>query len=273
MDYCSGSPMENYSGVDSRSVADVTPAEVLSVLQPIWFSKPETASRVLQRMKAVFDSAILRGTRERANPCIGVTRELGTDHKRANHHAAIPWRAVPEFVRDLRVRAANQSTKLALEFLILTAARSGEVRGARWSEFDFGQSLWLIPGGDPVTQRRTKTGEPHVVPLAPRAIKILEEARTANAAELVFPGTRGQILSDSTFSKLMREGGAAGTPHGFRSSFKDWAAETGVRDEVSEAALGHSDANRVRAAYRRTRFLEERIGVMRDWADHVCKSE
>ena len=252
--------------IGKRPVADITAAEVLEVLQPIWFSKAETAARVLQRIKAVFDSAILRGTRERANPCIGVTGELGTDHRKVSHHAALPWKEVPGFVRALGQRRANKATLLAIEFLILTAARSGEVRGALWSEIDLDQKLWTIPG------RRMKGRETHVVPLSDRALEVLGDARSAHDGAVIFPGVKGQPLSDNTFSKLMREMHIRGTPHGFRSAFKDWAAESGVRDRVSEAALAHADANRVRAAYQRTRFLEERVGLMQSWANFATQA-
>ncbi len=252
-----------------RPVAEITAAEVLAVLEPIWFAKPETASRVLQRIKAIFDSAILRGNRERANPCIGVTRELGTEHRKVTHHAALPWRDVPAFVRDLRQRPVMPATKLVFEFLILTATRSSEARGALWSEIDLERRLWTIPGSDANTGRRMKSGEEHVVPLSSRAVAILHEARELHDGPLVFPGTKGQPLSDNTLSKLMRDAGLAGTPHGFRSAFKDWASEAGVRDEVSEAALAHSDPDKVRAAYRRTRFLRERVELMERWACHV----
>ena len=152
--------------IGRRPVADVAAAEIVEILTPIWFSKPETASRVLQRLRAVFDSAILRGTRERANPTIGVSAELGTDHRRVQHHQALPWSEVPKFVLELRQRPTTLATRLAFEFLILTAARSGEARGALWSEFDLDKRLWTIPGFDPVTGRRMKTGELHTVPLS-----------------------------------------------------------------------------------------------------------
>ncbi len=252
-----------------RPVAEITAAEVLSVLEPIWFAKPETASRVLQRMNAIFDSAILRGNRERANPCIGVTRELGTEHRKVMHHAALPWQDLPGFVRDLRQRPVLPATKLVFEFLILTATRSSEARGALWAEIDLERRHWTIPGSDDNTGRRMKSGVEHVVPLSSRAIAILHEARGLHDGPLVFPGTEGQPLSDNTLSKLMRDAGLAGTPHGFRSAFKDWASETGVRDEVSEAVLAHSDPDKVRAAYRRTRFLQERVELMERWACHV----
>jgi integrase len=258
--------------IGRRPVADVTAAEVIAILKPIWFTKPETASRVLQRVRAVFDSAILRGTRERANPCVGVVNELGTGHRKVQHHPALPWRQVPAFVRFLRQHSCNPTTALALEFLILTASRSGEIRGAVWTEVNLELKTWTIPGHDPATGRRMKGGETHVVPLSSRALAILQLASRHNEGQLIFPGNKAQPLSDSTLSKLMRDAKIAGTPHGFRSAFKDWAAEAGVRDEVSEAALAHADSNEVRAAYRRTRYLEERTGVMQSWADFVCNS-
>lgn len=156
-----------------------------------------------------------------------------------------------------------------MEFLIHTAARSGEVRGALWQEVDLASCLWSIPGHNSVTARRTKTGEAHTIPLSTGAIAVLREARLLHDGAVIFSGITGRPLSDNTFSKLMRDAGVAGTPHGFRSAFKDWAAEAGVRDEVSEVALGHSDRDKVRAAYRRTRFIEERKIVMERWASFV----
>jgi integrase len=259
-----------FPAIGRRPVAEITAAEVIEVLNPIWFTKPETASRVLQRIKATFDSAILRGTREKANPCIGITRELGTDHRKVAHHPALPWRDVPAFIATLRSRPAMPSTRLLFEFLILTAARSGEARGALWSEIEHADRTSTIPGFDPTTGRRMKSGEAHVVPLSNRAIKVLAEARKLHTGALIFPGAKGQALSDNVLSKLMRDSGIPGTPHGFRSAFKDWAAETGVRDEVSEAALAHTDRDRVRGAYRRTRFLEERRILMQRWADFLA---
>ena len=151
----------------------------------------------------------------------------------------------------------------------MTAARSGEARGALWSEIDITARTWTIPASEPLTGRRMKAGATHVVPLSDRALEVLSGARLLCEGPLIFSGTKGQALSDNTLSKLMRDGGVPGTPHGFRSAFKDWAAETGVRDEVSEAALAHADRDKVRAAYRRTRFLEERKLLMQRWAELV----
>lgn len=255
--------------IGDRPVAEISGADVIAVLKPIWFAKPETASRVLQRMKVTFDSAILRGTREKANPCVGVSQELGTHHRTVRHHAALHWQDVPVFFRNLRERPMRALTRLAFEFLILTAARSGEVRGALWVEIDLAKRVWTIPGNDPATGRRMKSGREHVVPLSDQVLSVLAEAKAVQVCPLLFPGSKGQALSDNTLSKQMRDAGVAGTPHGFRSAFKDWAAESGVDDAVSEATLAHTDKNVVRAAYRRTTFLDERVGLMQRWADFV----
>ena len=259
-----------FPAIGKRPVADITAGEVIDVLKPIWFNKPETAGRVLQRVKATFDSAILRGTREKANPCIGVAQELGSLRRTVHHHPALPWREVPAFVQTLRKSAASDATRLLFEFLILTIARSGEARGALWQEIDLAQKTWSIPGFSAETGRRMKNRETHIVPLSDRAVEILGRARTLYDGPLIFPGPSDQPLSDNTLSKMMRDGKSVGTPHGFRSAFKDWAAERGVRDEVSEAALAHSDRDKVRAAYRRTRFLDERKILMQNWSDFVC---
>lgn len=257
--------------IGKRPAADITAGEMIDVLKPIWFDKPETAGRVLQRVKATFDSAILRGTREKANPCIGVAQEFGSLRRTVQHHPALPWPEVPAFVQTLRRSAATETTRLLFEFLILTVARSGEARGALWEEIDLAQKTWSIPGLSVETDRRMKNRETHIIPLSKQALRVLKKVRKLNPqASLIFPGANELPLSDNTLSKLMRDGAVAGTPHGFRSAFKDWAAERGVRDEVSEAALAHSDRDKVRAAYRRTRFLEERKILMQSWSDFVC---
>jgi integrase len=258
--------------IGSRPVAEVTAAEVIEVLKPIWFSKPETAGRVLQRIKATFDSAILRGTREKTNPCVGITRELGTDHRKVRHHRALRWQEVPVFFENMQSRGLMPVTRLLFEFLILTVARSGEARGALWREVDIEGRTWTIPGSDPASHRRMKSGESHIVPLSDRVIDVLSEARKLHGGYLIFPGVKGRPLSDNVLSKLMRDWDVPGTPHGFRSAFKDWAAEAGIRDEVSEAALAHADRDTVRAAYRRTRFLDERRVLMQRWAEFLTST-
>jgi integrase len=188
------------------------------------------------------------------------------------HHRALRWQAVPAFFTSLRSRSPMPVTRLLFEFLILTVARSGEARGALWREVDINGRTWTISGLDRASGRRMKSGEPHVVPLSNRVVEILSEARKLHGGDLLFPGANGHPLSDNVLSKLMRDWGVPGTPHGFRSAFKDWAAEAGIRDEVSEAALAHADRDTVRAAYRRTRFLDDRRVLMQHWAEFVTSS-
>ena len=253
--------------IGRRPVADIGAGEILLVLRPIWQSKPETAARVLQRMDAVFKSAIVLGHRERASPTLGVAQLLGPQLRPAGNHPAVPYLQVPGLVAKLHChRGLSPITKLALELLLLTACRSGEVRGARWEEFDRAQNTWIIPASRLKTRRRRH--QPHVIPLGPRAISILEEVFAFRSdSGLVFPGVMpGRPLSENTFGKaLVSLGFKNVTAHGFRSSFKDWCAESQVRDEVSEAALGHLVAGKVRAAYLRTQFLRERADLALRW--------
>ena len=255
--------------IGHRPIADIKPTEILEMFSPIWNVKEETARRLLQRVDSVFVSAIMRQWRDRVSPCLGVGRELGSSRQNRKHQPALPWSEVPGFIRDLRNRGGMTASRLALEFLVINANRSGEVRGAVWSEFDLGAKLWTIPA------ERMKMKRGHVIPLSCRAIEILDLARAANPiGDLVFPSTKGQPFSDMTLTKRLRDMGlyTRATAHGFRSSFKDWCAENGVRDEVSEAALAHSDKNQVRAAYLRTNFLEDRIGLMENWSKYCCKA-
>jgi integrase len=271
------STMEMYvfPRLGNRPVAEILSGEVLAVLEPIWHAKPETAKRVLQRMQAIFDSAILRNWRERASPCIGVAQALGgTAHRRVQHHAALPYEAVADFLRELRRSHARLETRLAFEWLILTATRSGETRHAGWSEIDAARRIWIIPG-----QRMKGSGgnrREHHVPLSDRCLQILDEARVLKrSSSLLFPSDRtGKPLSDMTFTKLLRDLGYGGrvTAHGFRSSFRDWATEVEkVREVVAEAALAHAVRDKTEAAYRRTTYLEDRRTLMQRWAVHICE--
>lgn len=263
------STMEAYvfPTIGSQAVADVTTGQILDVLSPIWFAKPETAKRVLQRLEAVFKTAILRGHRERASPCVGVAQELGTRHRSVAHHRALPYVQVPDFLGRLRTVNGWPATRLAFEWLVLTATRSGETRLARWSELDERTARWTIPAD------RMKAKREHIVPLSPRCLEILHALRAvypSEASSLLFPGTRARTpLSDMTLTKVLRDMGLGdqATAHGMRSAFKVWCAEVAkVRDEVSEAALAHATPEKVRAAYLRTAFLEEREPLMAAWA-------
>ena len=255
-----------FPSIGDRPVAAIETREVIDLLMPIWFSKPETGKRVLQRMAAVFETAIIRGVRERASPTIGIAAHLGTGHRKVEHQASMPWREVPKFVKFLRTPSPRRHpvTALAFELLILTAGRSGEVRGATWTEIVDGGATWTIPG------IRMKGRVEHRVPLPVRCRELLGEARKFSAdSHLIFPSPRtGTALSDMVFTKLLRDQGMAVTAHGFRSSFKEWCATVAkVPDEVSEAALAHADTNRVRAAYLRTDLFDERRPLMEAWAE------
>jgi integrase len=218
-------------------------------------------------MEAVFKSAILRGYRQRVSPCVGVKEELGTRHYKLSNHRALHYRRVPGFLAELRLGNSQPATRLAFEWLILTATRSGETRLARWDEIDEQARLWTIPA------RRMKAKRNHVVPLCNRCLEILKLAHAMYpSSEFIFPGTKlGSPLSDMTFTKVLRDMGYAteATPHGMRSAFKDWCAEIAkARDEVSEAALAHAITGKVRAAYLRTEFLDERKALMMTWGNY-----
>ncbi|QCO04229.1 tyrosine-type recombinase/integrase [Azospirillum argentinense] len=247
--------------------------EVRDVLLPIWLEKPETARRVRQRIGTVLDWAATKGYREGENPVRSVTKGLPKQKDDAEHFTALPYVEVPAFLS--RLRETNQTgpvVKLAMEFLILTAVRSGEMRNARWSEIDVEAKLWTIPGP------RMKAGKPHVVPLAPRAVAILKAARGLarkpdDPDALVFEGSKaGKPMSDMTLTMLLRRLEMKATAHGFRSSFRDWCAEaTNFPREVAEAALAHALESKVEAAYRRSDLLEKRRKMMEAWARH-CES-
>jgi integrase len=259
-----------YPTIGDRPVADVTPAEIIALLQPIWHTKRETATRVLQRMAVAFQSAIVRGDRMHANPCLGVRDELGRARPKVQHRRALTWSLVPKFVDDIEHwPRVTLSSKNALLFIIYTACRSEEVRGARWSEIDLVARDWVVPAS------RMKMKREHTVPLSDVAIDLLQRAKQARhgGSDYIFPSSTGSILSDNTLSKLMRDAKVDGTPHGFRTSFKVWASETGVRDEVSEAVLAHGDPDKVRAAYRRTTFLDDRRIAMHAWGQFASSAK
>jgi integrase len=237
---------------------------VRDILLPIWLDRPETARRVRQRVKLVVDWAAAKGYRP-ALDLNGVSKALPRQPKSDNHFAAMPYEQVPSFVSSLRVSGETMS-RLALQFLILTAARSGEVRGATWPEIDLEARTWTIPG------KRMKAGKAHVVPLSDGAMTILGRVADMRVGDdaTIFPGTKGQPLSDMTMLKIIRDRKLPFSVHGFRSAFKTWAVEaTSFPDAVSEAALAHIDANKVRAAYSRTDFRQQRIDLMETWARFI----
>jgi integrase len=246
-------------------VSEITGPMVRNVLAEIWLIKPETARRVRQRIGAVLDWAYASGYRETEAPMRSISKGLPRQPtKGSSHFAAMPYADVPAFMTRLSER--ESFSRLALQFAILTAARSGEVRGATWDEVNFDTQLWIIPAG------RMKAKREHVVPLSEPALAILKrcnELRLKDEA-LIFPGSRPkQPMSDMTLTKLLRELKYPFTAHGFRSSFRDWASEeTDVQGEVAEAALAHMVRDKTEAAYRRGNLLEKRRALMAQWGDY-----
>ena len=245
-------------------VDQITGPMIRDLLADIWLAKPETARRVRQRIGAVLDWAYASGYRETDAPMRAITKGLPRQPRRDNHFAAMPYEDVPAFVQRLRER--ESFSRLALEFAIFTAARSGEVRGATWGEFDPEKGLWKL------SKDRMKAYREHVVPLTRRPLRIVERCARLRikGCDLVFPGMRrNRPLSDQTLTKLLREMGEPYTAHGFRSSFRDWVSEeTNHPSDVAEAALAHTVANKVEAAYRRGNLLEKRRLMMEDWANY-----
>lgn len=242
----------------ARLVSDIDADSIQSVLLPIWLTKGETARRVRQRIGVVLDYSHGKGWRDTEAPMRAVNKLLGgIKQAEKGNFAAMPWTDLPDFM--VKLRAAGSSIgRLALQFLILTAARSGEVRGATWGEFDLEQAEWRIPGA------RMKAGKPHLVPLTEPALAILKDLRglfTGKETDPVFPGMKGKPLSDATLNKALRVSGGVGTVHGLRSAFRDWAAETGFNNDWAEAALAHSvsgQEGKTVAAYKRTSYFDQR---------------
>ena len=247
-------------------VSEIEGPLIRDVLAPIWLAKPETARRVRQRIGTVLDWSYARGLRTTEAPMRSLSKGLPRQPKKDNHFAAMAYSDVPGFLERLRDR--ESVGRLGLEALILTAARSGEIRGATWSELDLKAALWTVPA------MRMKMGRTHIVPLSPAAVAVFEQARKfkTGVGDLVFPGQNvKKPLSDMTLLKILRDMELKVTVHGFRSAFRDWAAEkTDYSGEVAEAALAHAVSNKVEAAYRRTDFLDKRRLLMADWAA-FCK--
>jgi integrase len=250
-------------------VAEVTAEHVVEILRPIWSAKSETASRVRMRIEAVLNAAKLMGWRTGENPAVfkgGLEAVLPPISKvrRVRHHPAMPFNDLPTFFTTLRQREGISPR--ALEFCILTAARSGEVRNARWDEVDLESGMWIVPAD------RMKAGREHRVPLSEAAVAILKAMPRLANSPLIFPGNGGKPMSDMTLSAVLKRMELAHfTVHGFRSSFRDWAAETTHHaNETVEMALAHSIANKVEAAYRRGDLLAKRRELMEDWAKFLA---
>lgn len=258
-----------YPVMGQLPVAEIGTAHVLKLLEPIWRDKPETASRIRGRVETVLDAAKARGYRQGENPARwrGHIAQILPARPRLTrgHHKAMPYEVVPAFSARLRERDAMAAR--ALEFVILTATRTSEVLGATWAELDLDKATWTIPA------ERMKAGTEHRVPLSPRTVKILEGVKPLNKAWL-FPADNGGKLSTMAMSMLLRRMKADCTVHGFRSSFRDWAAErTGYAHEVCEMALAHVIGNKSEAAYRRGDMFDKRRRLMADWMAYCANGD
>ena len=250
----------------ARNVDRITTADVMSVLLPIWNTKQVTAKRVRQRIGAVMKWSIAAGYRtdNPAGEALGAALPKQTASK--VHHPALPFREVGAALA--RLRGSNQTywaAKAVFEFMVLTAVRSGEARGAKWSEIDLDAATWTVPG------ERMKAGHEHRIPLSRAALAILENAKQyRDTTGLVFPGARSKVMGPNALSNYLHENGVKAVPHGFRSSFRDWAAEeTDAPREVCELALAHIEGSATERAYRRTDLFERRRELMQEWADYL----
>lgn len=254
-----------WSRLGDLKVNEIEGPIIRDVLAEIWLEIPETARRVKQRIGTVLDWCYAKGYRPSEAPMRSLARGLPRQPRKDGHFAAMDYEAVPQFLADLQERKLSIS-RLALELLILTATRSGEVRGARWDELNENCTVWTIPA------ERMKAGKAHSIPLSPHAVALFRQASRFRIAtcDLVFPGQSGKApISDMTLLQLLRGMNVTATAHGFRSSFRDWVADqTDFPREVAEAALAHTLENKVEAAYRRTDFFEKRKALMEEWGQY-----
>lgn len=247
-----------------RPVSDIQAADILSVLQPIWTTKSETARRVKQRIGTVMKWAIAQGYRT-DDPTIALNQVLPKQNRKPKHRAFLPYTDVSACLNVIKQSDAMLSTKLAIELLVLTATRSGEVRLANWREINFEARTWIIPA------ERMKMKEEHIIPLSDRALEVLQEATALGDDGLIFPGMRsGRAMSDMTMSKLVKELGYPVDIHGFRTSFRTWVQEqTNSAHEVAERALAHKITDKSEAAYARSDLFEKRRKLMDAWANYL----
>lgn len=264
-----------YPVMGALSVREVEQEHVLLALEPIWKTKTETASRLRGRIESVLDWATVRKLRTGENPArwkghLDKLLPAPSKIQKVEHHRALPVSAMPAFMRNLRQREGLAAR--ALEFVILCASRSGEVRGAPWSEIDLDQKVWTIPA------ERMKANREHRVPLSSQAVELLNQLPRikppAGGVDLIFPAPRGGALSDMALTALMRRMKVDAVPHGFRSSFRDWVGEcTHYPRDLAETALAHTLESKVEAAYRRGDALDKRRPMMEDWAIYLASAD
>ena len=256
--------------IGKKPVDAITTSDSLAVLEPIWTEKPETASRVRQRMEVIMDWSVTHGYRLDNPAGRALLRVLPPVNRLEKHHEALPYDQVSGALAKVKESKANPLTKLAFEFMVLTAARPGEAMGANWSEIRWDARTWDIPAV------RMKARRPHRVPMSERAMEILTEVREITGPDgLLFPaGDAWKKMSDMTFTVMLRRLGIPAVPHGFRSSFTDWAEELMEGySGASDAALAHQESKKTRRAYKRTDFFNVRIGLMQRWADYLAGGE
>ena len=251
-------------------VNDIRRAEVLAVLEGIWTSKPAAAKKLRQRVRSVFDYALDREYIE-VNPAAHFTRASLPPTGNGTHFRALPYQDVSEALTTISASSSSLAVRLCFKWLVLTSARSGEARGARWTDIDLEARVWTVPG------ERMKSGVEHRVPLSHQAMAVLDEAAPLkDDSGLVFPGVKGKPLSDMTLTKVLRDNGLAdkATVHGFRTSFKTWCMETTDTPwAVGEAALAHALGNSTEQAYARTDLFDRRRDLMQLWADYTNEQE
>jgi integrase len=273
------SSLENYAfpKLGDEQTGAIVAADIINVLTPIWQEIPETARQVRNRICTVLDYAHAKGWRSReapsGNSSLKAGRGLPRQLKKTENRKAMPYAALPGFITVLQRKPSY--SRLALELLILTGARSQEVRLATWDEFDIEGRLWTVPAD------HMKRGKSHIVPLSDAALEVVAKANAfrLSGTDVVFPGVSGKTMSDMTLLKVLRDMAEPFHVHGFRSSFTDWAANEGFPDAVVEAALAHKTPDAVQAAYRRTTYLGTedkpgaRVKLMNAWGDYCLGRE
>jgi integrase len=257
-----------FDAIGTKRVDAVTSADILEVLNPHWLVLPETSRRVLQRTTVIFNWAIAKGFVAGNNPTTGVKKVLPKHRETVTHHRALPYSEVPAFVKALEADTGLPQAKLAFEFAILTVGRTTQVLNTAWDEIDFAAKTWKVPAG------RMKIAREHRVPLAQRCITILQAAKSLSGdSRYVFPGRRRtDPLCNATFENIAERMGRADvmTPHGMRSSFRDWAEEaTHFSRAVIESSMAHTLGTKVEVAYLRSDLMEKRRQLMAEWADFV----
>ena len=255
-----------WPSVGHLPVSAITTAQLTAVFEPIWLAKPVIANRVRQRTERIFDWVVSQGYRP-DNPAGSPLMANLPNQPEGEHHRALHHADLPEAIRTVRNSTSGESAKLAFEFLALTAVRRGEGLGARWSEIDLEARTWVIPAS------RMKAGREHRVPLSTAAMNVLARCEKASGGRTGYvfqsPRSRAKPINESSVNKMLQKAGIKCSPHGLRSSFRDWGGETEKPREVLEAALAHKFGDRTETAYARSDLFDRRVPVMQEWGEFV----